>query len=186
MKYPIFILSLLVLFITLNTSCTQGNKYMKETQMLDSIQLLIIKADSGVKTIDSAKIEGYANHVMMDVQLLKMWHKDSMGSSAAEIFRDCNAIRWALMTDAGRRGPLLMELEKSQKQISHLVHDLHHNLVPKDSAAFYVSFETKKATELIQVSTMSVSDVSRQMPLYNALAPRADSLISLLQNHKNF
>ncbi len=182
MKYPAF--ALLLFIILQNISCTTGNKYVKETQTLDSLQILVGKADSTVKMIDSIKITGYANNVMKDMQLINMWHVDSMSSGAAAIFRSFSAVRWALLTDAGKRRPLLIELEKSQKQLGHLSHDLKHNLVTSDSVKFYVTFESQKATELMQVSVMSVNDISRQLPLYNAIAPQADSLISLLKDHK--
>jgi len=65
MKYTAFTLFSFCLFVLLqNTSCMRGNKYPKETQMLDSMQTFVVKADSAVKTIDSAKITNYANNVM--------------------------------------------------------------------------------------------------------------------------
>ncbi|HTB31223.1 MAG TPA: hypothetical protein VK808_04305 [Bacteroidia bacterium] len=185
MKRTAFALSFLCIIILLqNTSCVNGNKYRKEAQMLDSLQILVIKADSDVIKIDSAKITGYGNHVMNDMQLLQMNHTDSMSSASAEIFRNFNQLRWSLLTTAGKRGPLLRELAKSQKQLSHLSHDLQHNMVPADSAQIFIANESKKAEELVQVSNMSVTEVTKLVPLYISLAPKADSLISLVQNHK--
>jgi hypothetical protein len=86
MKYPVFVLSCFSLLIILqNTSCIRGNKYPKETRMLDSLQILVVKADSAVTTIDSAKITGLSNHIMNDLQLIKMNHIDSMSSAAADV-----------------------------------------------------------------------------------------------------
>jgi hypothetical protein len=187
MKYTAFVLSLFSLFVILqNTSCIHANKYPKETQMLDSMQVFIAKADSAVKIIDSAKITNYAEQVEKDDQLLHLFHTDTMSSGAANIFRNFNAVRWSLLTVAGKRGPLVAELEKSQKQLKHLSHDLQHGLVTADSVEFYVAFETRRASELMQVSDMSVNDVNKQIPLYNALNPKADSLIALLKEHKKF
>jgi len=185
MKYTAITLSVFSLFVILqNTSCMHGNKYVKETQMLDSMQTIVGKADSAVKTIDSVRITGYAIHVMEDDQLIQMTHTDSMSPAATAIFRNFNGVRWSLLTVAGKRGPLLAELGKSKMQLNHLSHDIQHNLVAADSVGFYVAFETRKASELIQVSDISVSEVNKQLPQYAALAPKADSLISLLKNHK--
>jgi hypothetical protein len=187
MKYAAIVLFLLSAFVVLNTtSCTSGNKYAKETQMLDSMQILVIKADSAVKAIDTAKIAGYADHVIKNMQMIPLFHADSMSPEAAQIFRSFNGVRWSLLTVTGRRGPLLNELGKSQKQLNHLSHDIKHNLVTADSVQFYVAFETKKAAELVQTSAMSVDEIKKQIPLYNMLAPKADSLISLLKEHKKF
>jgi hypothetical protein len=187
MKYTAFALLFFSLFIIFNTtSCTTRNKYPKETQMLDSMQILVIKADSAVKQIDSVKISGYADHINKDVQMIPLYHADSMSAGASEIFKNLNSIRWSLLTVTGKKWPLLTELGKSQKQLSHLSHDINHNLVAADSVQFYVAYETKKASELVQVSAMSVDEVAKQLPLYDALAPKADSLISLLKEHKKF
>jgi hypothetical protein len=187
MKYTVLALSFFSLFVILqNTSCMHANKYPKETQMLDSMQVFIAKEDSAVKTIDSAMITSYANNIVKENQLLNLSHTDSVSPGAASIFRDLNAVRWALMTVADRRGPLLRELEKSQKQLYHLSHDLQHNLVSADSVKYYVAFETKRASELMQVADMSLSNVDKQLPTYKTLKPKADSLISLLKNHKKF
>ena len=148
------------------------------------MQILVIKADSAVKLIDSAKITGYATKVMGDDQLIKMNHIDSMSPGAAAIFRDFNTVRWALLTVAGKRGPLLIELGKSQKQLSHLSHDINHNLVTSDSVQFYVAFETKKASELMQVSAACIDEIADKVPKFNALDPKADSLMSLVKDHK--
>ena len=187
MKYTALTLSLFSLFIILqNTSCTHANKYPKETQMLDSMQVFVLKADSAVKTIDSAKIAGYANQVEKDNQILRMMNMDSMSPGATAIFRNLNSARWSLLGVAGKRGPLITELEKSQMQLKHLSHDIQHNLVNADSVGLYVAFETKKASELIQVANMSAGEVGRQIPVYMMFSPKADSLIVLLKEHKKF
>jgi hypothetical protein len=187
MKYIALALSIFSLFvISLNTSCVHGNKYPKETLMLDSLQILVIKADSDVVKIDSAKITGYGNHIMNTLQLLQMAHIDSMSPGAAAIFRDFNAIRWSLLTIAGKRGPLLIELGKSQKQLSHLSHDLKQNLVASDSVSYYVNVEAKRASELVQVSNMSFSEMKRELPLYTLTSPKVDSLLGLVKEHKKF
>jgi hypothetical protein len=187
MKYTAFALSLFSFFIILqSTSCIHGNKYPKETQMLDSMQTFVVKADSAVKKIDSAKIANYAQNIMKDDQLIQLLHGDNMSEGAVSIFRDFNAVRWSLLTIAGKRGPLLMELEKSQKQLKRLNHDLQHDCVAADSVGYYVAFETKKASELMQVADMSVNEVNRQILRYTELNPKADSLIALLKDHKKF
>lgn len=187
MKYPAFALLFFSLFTVLhNTSCTSGNKFPKETQKLDSMQILVIKADSAVKAIDTAKLTDYINHIVKDLELIPMAHADSMSPEAAEIFRSFSGVRWQLQTVTGRRGTLLTELGKSQKQLDHLSHDMKHNLVASDSVLFYVAFETKKASELVQVSAMSAEMVKEQLPKYAMLQPKADSLISLLKEHKKF
>lgn len=187
MKYTSFALTLFVLFIGFqSTSCTSGNKYVKETHMLDSMEIFVTRADSAVKTIDSTKIANYAHQVEKDDQLIHLANIDSMSLGATAIFRNFNLVRWSLLTLAGRRGPLIRELEKSQQQIKHLSHDLRHNLVKQDSANLYVAFETKKASELIEVATISSSDASRQTAQYMALLPKTDSLMTLLQEHKKF
>ncbi len=185
MKYASLSLFLLSLFVMLqSTSCKFGNKFPKETRTLDSLQILVIKADSAVKLIDSAKITGYATIVMNDNQLIQMAHLDSMSPSSADIFRQFNKVRWDLLTVAGKRGPLLIELRKSQKQLDHLSHDITNNLVAKDSVPIYVGFESKKASELVQVSNISVAEVNQEIPKFTMLAPKADSLMTLIKEHK--
>ena len=187
MKYTALALSFFSLVVLMqNTSCVQKNKYPKETQMLDSMQIFVVKADSAVQKIDSVKITADARQIEKDDQLIRLAHLDSMSSTASAIFRDFNAARWQLLTIAGKKGPLLRELEKSKKQLKSLSHDLQHNMVSADSVGCYVAFETKRASELIQVSDMSIDELNREMPVYTALAPKADSLISLLKNHKRF
>jgi len=187
MKYTALTLSFFALFIILqNTSCTRGNKYLKEIQMLDSMQTFITKADSAVKAIDSAKITGYVHQVEKVDGMIQMEHADSMSPGASSIVRSFNAVRWSLASIAGKRGPLLRELEKSQAQMKHLSHDLHDNLVNKDSVSYYVAFETKKASELVEVSNFSVATMNQEIPVYNLLQPKADSLMSLLKDHKKF
>lgn len=187
MKYTSFVLVLFVFFIGLQTtSCTSGNKYLKETRMLDSMQVFLTRADSDVKTVDSSKISGYAHQVEKDDQLIHAANMDSMSSGATEIFRNFNMVRWSLLTAAGKRGPLIRELEKSQQQMKRLSHDLQHNLVKSDSAGFYVAFEMKRASELVGVADISVGDVAKQTALYTNLLPKTDSLMALLQEHKKF
>jgi hypothetical protein len=185
MKKTSFLLALFSIIIVFqNISCDTGNKYPKETQSMDSLQILVIKADSAVKAIDSTKITTCTNHINKDMELIQMSHTDTMSAEATAIFRNFNGIRWALLTDEGKIKPLLTELEKSKKQLDHLSHDMKHGLVAEDSAKIFVSFETHKANELIQVSQMSIMDINRQLPLYVLLVPKADSLIYLLKNHK--
>lgn len=179
------VLSLFSFFILFQSiSCVTGNKYPKETQAMDSLKVLVVKADSTIKTIDTTKILTYSTHINKDMELIQMSHTDTMSAEAAVVFRNFNAIRWSLLTDEGKIKPLLTELEKSKNQLDHLSHDLKHGLVADDSAKIFVSFEANKAAELVQVSQMSAMDVSRQLPLYLVLAPKADSLISLLKNHQ--
>jgi hypothetical protein len=185
MKYITSFSAFFIFIIILqNTSCVNGNKYAKEEQSLDSLQILVIKADSVVKSLDSVKISDCTAQINKDLQLISMWHIDSMSGGAASIFKDFSGVRWSLLTDIGKKRPLLMELEKSQNQLDHLSHDLRHNLVRADSVKIYIAFETQKAVELVQASYMSVGDVNRQLPLYTAIAPKADSLMTLLKNHK--
>src|SRR6185312_11327853 len=173
MKYTSFVSLLFVLFVGFQTtSCNSGNKYVKETRMLDSMCVFVTKADSAVKMMDSSKISGYAHQVEKDDQLIHLAKVDSMSPEATEIFRNFNMVRWSLLTAAGKRGPLIRELEKSQQQIKHLSHDLQHNSIKSDSAAFYVSFEIKKASELIEVADISINNVSKQTALYTALLPK--------------
>lgn len=187
MKYTSFTVLLFVLFTGLQTiSCTSGNKYVKETRMLDSMGVFVTRADSAVKIIDSTKLANYAHQVEKDDQLIHLANLDSMSPGATAIFRDFNSVRWSLLTIVGKRGPLIRELEKSQQQMKHLSHDLQHNLVKSDSAAFYVAFETKKAAELVEVANISVSDAGKQTSMYTALLPKTDSLMTLLQAHKKF
>lgn len=187
MKYTALALSFFSLVVLMqNTSCVQKNKYPKETQMLDSMQIFVVKADSAVQKIDSAKISADAQQIEKDDQLIRLANIDSMSSAASAIFRDFNATRWQLLTIAGKRGPLLRELEKSKKQLKSLSHDLQHGVINADSVGYYVAFETKRASELIQVSDMSVDEINKEMPIYITLAPKADSLISLLKNRKKF
>lgn len=187
MKYTSFIVFLFVILIAFQTtSCTSGNKYVKETHMLDSMGIFVTRADSAVKTIDSTKIASYAHQIEKDDQLIHLANMDSMSSGATAIIRNFNMVRWSMLTAAGKRGPLILELEKSQQQIKRLSHDLEHGLVKSDSAAFYVAFETKKAAELIDVANFSVTDVNKQTSFYTALLPKTDSLMVLLQAHKKF
>ncbi len=187
MKYVSFVLFFFSALVVLNnTSCSSGNKHPRETQMLDSMQILVIKADSAMKTIDTSKIATYADHINKDMQMIPLFHADSMSPGAAQIFRNFNGVRWQLLTVTGKRGPLLNELGKSQKQLSHLSHDIKNNLVTGDSVQFYVAFETKKAAELVQTSAYSIDMLKKQLPEYEMLAPKADSLISLLKEHKKF
>src|SRR5580704_15845666 len=110
MKYTVLTLSFFALFVMLqNTACTRGNKYLKETQMLDSMQTFITKADSAVKAIDSAKITGYVHQVEKVDGMIQMEHADSMSPGASSIVRSFNAVRWSLSSIAGKRGPLLRE-----------------------------------------------------------------------------
>jgi hypothetical protein len=187
MKYTALTLSFFSLLVIFqNTSCTRGNKYLKETQMLDSMQTFVVKADSAVKTIDSAQITGYVHQVEKDDEMMQMEHIDSISPGATSIFRSFNIVRWSLLSVAGKRGPLITELKKSEQQMKQLSHDLKHNLLNADSVSYYVAYETKKASELIQVSDISVSEVKKQVPVYMALLPKTDSLMSLVKEHKKF
>jgi len=187
MKHTAITLLFFPLFVVLeSTSCTSGSKYLKETRMLDSMQVFLVQADSAVKTIDSAEIAGYANQVEKDNGMIQMEHIDSMSPGASSIFRSFNAVRWSLLSVAGKRGPLITELEKSQQQIKRLSHDLQHNLLNADSVNYYVAYEAKRASELIQVSEISVNEAKRQVPIYTALLPKTDSLMSLVKEHKKF
>lgn len=188
MKYIAFTLSFFSLFVILEgTSCKHANKYVKETQMLDSMNIFVAKADSAVKTIDSVKISNYANQVEKDNELLQMEHVDSMSPAATSIFRKFNAARWSLLIVAGKKGPLIKELEKSETQLKHLSHDLQHGLITNaDSVGYYVAFETKRASELVETSNLSIGEMNRQIPIYNTLLPQTDSLMNLLKEHKKF
>ncbi|HSY76518.1 MAG TPA: hypothetical protein VK890_06665 [Bacteroidia bacterium] len=167
-----------------NTSCT-SNKYAKQATALDSLNRLLHKADSALSSIDTTKIKKYSDHVMTSVELIKMAHKDSMSAGAATIFRNYNALRWEFETFLGKRAVIKTEMHKSMDQLDHLSHDLRNNLIKSDSVAGFYNAETKRANLLLEGERMSIDKLNNQLPLYNLIAPQADSLISLVKNHKD-
>ncbi len=168
-----------------NTSCKRGPDYTKQVAVLDSLSKVVHKADSALSLIDTVTIKKDADHVMMSLELIKMAHKDSMSKGAAEIFRNFSSVRWQLETFMGRRTVMRIEMHKSVDQLNHLSHDLKLNLIKADSVPMYYSTEVKKASLLIESEKIGVQGLNNQMPLYNLIAPQADSLIALVKSHKD-
>ncbi len=168
-----------------NTSCKQGNNYTKQTATLDSLNRLVHIADSALTVVDTVKIKNCNDHIMTALELIKMAHKDSMSKSSAEIFRNFSAVRWELATFLGRRTVMLIEMRKSMDQISHLSHDLKFNLIKADSVPIYYQQEVKRASLLVESEQIGMAKLNSQLPLYGLIAPQADSLISLIKNHKD-
>ena len=180
----LFILLGLIITIT-NSSCKQGNKHPKETTVLDSLNLAVHKADSTLLTVDTLKIKKCTDHITMALELIKMTHKDSMSKSAADIFRSYSSVRWDLLTFTGRRNMMLLEMRNSINQLTHLSHDIKLNLITADSIPLFYGQETKKANLLIESEQLGIAKLNSTLPLYNLIAPKADSLISLIKNHKD-
>ena len=168
-----------------NTSCKRAPDYTKQVAVLDSLSKVLHKADSALSHIDTVTIKKDADHVMMSLELIKMSHKDSMSKGAAEVFRNFSSVRWQLETFMGRRTVMRIEMHKSVDQLNHLSHDLKLNLIKADSVPMYYSTEVKKANLLIESEKIGVEGLNTQMPLYNLIAPQADSLIALVKSHKD-
>lgn len=167
-----------------NTSCRRVD-YSKQVNSLDSINHLMHIADSSLQVVDTNLIKNDANHVMVDMQLVKMAHTDSMSKGAAEILRAFSSVRWQLETFMGRRSVMRIEMHKSMDQLSHLSHDLKNNLIKADSVPMYYAVEMKKASLLVESEKTSMQLLNNQLPLFNLIAPQADSLINLVKNHKD-
>jgi len=174
-----------ILISLTNTSCKQGNNYPKETAVLDSLNRQIHSADSALMTVDTATIRKDADHVMASMELIKMAHKDSMSKESADIFRSFYSARWEMETFLGRRRVMIVEMHKSMDQLTHLSHDLKSNLIKADSVPVYYNQEAKRAGLLIESEKMSMAKLNAQLPLYQYVAPKADSLMSLIKNHKD-
>src|ERR1700722_8884525 len=168
--------SAITIICLFNTSCKRGPDYTKQVAVLDSLSKVVHKADSALSLIDTVTIKKDADHVMMSLELIKMAHKDSMSKGAAEIFRNFSSVRWQLETFMGRRTVMRIEMHKSVDQLNHLSHDLKLNLIKADSVPMYYSTEVKKASLLIESEKIGVQGLNNQMPLYNLIAPHADSL----------
>ena len=179
----LFIFTMAAIALT-NTSCKPSVDYSKQLAVLDSLNKSMHIADSSLAKVDTATIKKDANHVMMSLELIKMAHQDSMSKGAAEIFRNFSSVRWQLETFMGRRAVMRIEMGKSMIQLNHLSHDLKNNLIKADSAAIFYNVEAKKAGLLIESEKMSMQMLNGQLPLYNLIAPQADSLIALVKSHK--
>jgi len=178
-------LSTMVLALCLfNTSCKPSVDYTKQVAVLDSLSKSLHIADSSLTKVDTVTIKTDANNIMKDLELIKMAHKDSMSKGAAEIFRNFSGVRWQLETFMGRRTVMRIEMGKSMGQLNHLSHDLKNNLIKADSVGLFYGAEVKKAGLLIESEKASIEMLNGQLPLYNLIAPQADSLISLVKNHK--
>ncbi|HTA81950.1 MAG TPA: hypothetical protein VK783_03395 [Bacteroidia bacterium] len=176
----------LVVFIALsNTSCKQSNNYAKQTATLDSLNKAVHAADSVLSMVDTVRIKKCTDHITIALELIKMAHKDSMSKTSAEIFRNYSSVRWELLTFSGRRSFMLIEMHKSMDQLTHLSHDLKNNLIMADSVPIYYNQEVKRASLLIESEQMGMAKLNSQLPLYNLIVPQADSLISLIKNHKD-
>jgi hypothetical protein len=170
-------------FILFSTSCNIGNKYPKEVKSIDSMKVQLHKADSLIVKVDTVPLSKACIHIMITMESVKMSGKDTMSKGAAEILRNFNAVRWSLQTFLEKKNVIHSEIGKSVDQLTHLSHDLGNNLIKADSVGFYYNFEIKRASELVEAVKFGIADVNNQLPMYNMIAPQADSLISRLKNH---
>lgn len=183
-KTSCFAISGLAIIMIVTASCKHENQYPKETATLDSISNALHSTDSLLTKADSVKIKKCVDHVIIDLDFVKMLNKDTMSHDAADIFKNYNATRWELQRFLGKRTVISREIKKSITQINHLSHDMQNGLVQKDSVMIYYNFEAKKGRELIEAAKFGLDVVKVQMPINELITPAADSLINRLKNHQ--
>jgi len=177
---------ILIVFIgIMNSSCSNRNLHATQTSALDSIATLLNKTDSVLSKTDTALIKKCVSHIFITLEDVQMNNKDTVSKGASEILRSFNSVRWELQTFLGKQSVLKIELMKSAEQLGNLSHDIKINRLPADSLTIYYDYEMKKAKLLLESAQQSMNSVTTQMPLYNLIVPKADSLINRLRNHQN-
>jgi hypothetical protein len=171
-------------FVLSYTSCNHASQYKKQTAVLDSLNRVLKVTDSALKKIDSAKVRNYVNHVIVTMDYVKMLNRDTVSQGASDILKAYGSTRWEMQTFLGRQAVIKAEIAKSIDQITHLNHDMNNDLVKKDSAMIFYSFEVKKATELIEAANFGLNTMKMQVPMYEMITPQADSLVNRLKNHQ--
>ena len=165
-------------------SCKHSNQYVKQTATLDSLGRALGSTDSLLNTVDSVKIRKCVNHVIITMDYVKIYNKDSISPAATEILKNFSNTRWQLQIFLGRAPYLKKEIKKSMTQVAHLNHDFKNGLIPKDSAMTYYNYESKKARELVETAQYGMDIVKMQLPINELISPQADSLVNRLKNHQ--
>ncbi len=183
----IFLFALPSIFALLGTSCANRNLHPEKTKALDSLALLLDSANATLAKSDSVLIRNHINHVFIIVEQVQsnvIDKKDTISRGAAEILRTLNGIRWQLETYSGRKPVLMSVMKQSAIQLRNLRHDIANNRIPADSVNVYYNLETKKADELLETAQQSFKLIETEMPFYDMMAPKADSLIGRLNRHQ--
>ncbi|NNM95033.1 MAG: hypothetical protein HKL88_06175 [Bacteroidia bacterium] len=183
----IFLFALPSIFALLGTSCANRNRHPEKTKALDSLALLLDSANATLAKSDSVLIRNHINHVFIIVEQVQsnvIDKKDTISRGAAEILRTLNGIRWQLETYSGRKPVLMSVMKQSAIQLRNLRHDIANNRIPADSVNVYYNLETKKADELLETAQQSFKLIETEMPFYDMMAPKADSLIGRLNRHQ--
>jgi hypothetical protein len=174
----------LVYVICLNSACMHHNQFPRQTAAMDSISVVLHKADSNLSAVDSVNIRKRIDHIFIVLGDVKSHMKDSVSHDAADILKSFNSVRWELQTYLGRQAVIKIEMRKSISQLKHLSHDIQNNLIKQDSVMGYYGMEMKKATELIEASQHGLKVLNIQMPLYDLIVPKADSLDAIVKTGK--
>ncbi len=183
----VFIIAFASICILMNQSCTSRNLHPEKTRALDSIVIALNKADSTLSRSDTVLVRKCVDHIFVtigQVQRVVTEKKDTISKNATEILRNFNGIRWQLQTFLGREPFLRMEIQKSEERIKNLSHDIRTNRIPTDSVNIFFNLETKTAIELLETARHGFNSLDTELPLYNLIAPKADSLINRLSNNK--
>lgn len=183
----VIVIGLSACCILMNSSCANKNLHPEKTKALDSIALVVFKTDSALALNDTIHMRKCIDHIFVTLELVQKNitdGKDTVSKGAAEILRTFNGIRWKLQTILGRQPVLLAEMKKSEEQLHNLSHDIKLNHIPADSVNIYFSLEMKKARELVETAQQGFNLLNMQLPMYDLVVPKADSLINRLNRHE--
>ncbi|MCT4624698.1 MAG: hypothetical protein N4A46_13840 [Schleiferiaceae bacterium] len=179
MKKTTFILAALSLLMI---ACSTQNKHQDEVtrlqNSLNNIEIALVKIDS----IDSKTMDNMLSHYStLKDEVWSYYSQDDTASYWRNELSDLQLCVKSMDRYAQETKGIHKELNKSQKQITALIHDLENDLVPEEKIEEYVATE-------IQIAEFSVKKAAKRggralycYRNYDYIVEKADSLLTFIK-----
>lgn len=178
-KINLFLVSFFLLTAILH-SC-KGTKYAKEVAGLDSLQMVLAKADSALKSIDTVKTNTYYIELKNNLSYIQNNYKDTMERELAIFLSDYRSVKKPLEIFNSERNQLIKDLEYSQEQIKNLIHDLKNNSIEENKVMEYYTMETEAANNIITSVNVMVDMVNEQVLQFEQRNSRVQEVVNELK-----
>lgn len=182
----VLIFSLLALLAGLFTTSCSGPENAKEVASLDSVRTRLDSAETLLMSIDSAKITATIAQVQKDMAyvqeaLSKMPADSVMERETATFLTDYRSVLKPYKLFIRERAKLAQDIDYSQQQITHLMHDLEKGIVEESDVPKYVDTEKAEAENVIHNTRMIAGTIRELEPRYNTAEPQVRMYIEELK-----
>ncbi|MDP4265976.1 MAG: hypothetical protein Q8880_00905 [Bacteroidota bacterium] len=182
MRKLIFIFSGIIIF-SWNTGCN-NSKYAKEKAQIDSLNIMIEKAEAKLNNIDDKEVDKKFEIYQKNLNEIKDNFNDKREEGVWDVIVVYGNIKKPLKSYLKNNAKYHEEIEYSKKQLKNLYHDYKKGLITKEKFDQYYNTEKTVITGQYMEITSTIDWAKANIKLFDSLNPKINVIIQKLKKEK--